>query len=107
MALVGMGEVSTTATKSPPQLWRDVNAFAGLTLREYASYFRGAGIACAIGICRVVPLKQPISLEVLRERWPGFQPPQSYRFLSGYEKEQLLPFDPPCVRDVGSSFSTQ
>jgi len=81
MALLAHATVHMIEVAEPPMLWERVREAAGLTWNEYRRYFRGTKQAVGIWLTDVIALDRQLSLYELRERWPWFQPPQSFRFL--------------------------
>lgn len=67
-------------TRSVPELWDELAPRLGVTKDEYDSYFAGARAAYAIAVGTRVRIA-PVPLHVLRQRRPGFRPPQSYMYL--------------------------
>jgi predicted transcriptional regulator len=88
-ALVGAFIISELMEASPSALWPMIRSRCGVTRREYAEYFSGSKKAVALGIESTWLAPEPVSLEELRQRWPGFTAPQSYRYLTGTELAQL------------------
>lgn len=60
-------------------LWNDFARELGISRRSYESYFSGCATAHAIEVGEVRTWS-PASLAVLRQRFDGFRPPQSYMF---------------------------
>lgn len=79
VAVVGVNEVRV---KSPESLWREVRTFSGVSRSTYRDYFEGADRAVGIMISGVQRLREPIPLNELRTEWPGFHPPQGFRYLT-------------------------
>jgi predicted transcriptional regulator len=82
MAVVGTFEVREVVRRSPREVWADHQDELGIAEGPYFDYFEGAGTAHAIAIGRVKRIA-PVSLAALRERVPGFRPPQSYMMWTG------------------------
>ena len=74
----------------PDQLWKDVSGEAGVTDEEYEDYFGDTDIGYAIHFTDLRLLRVPVALSRLRQFWPGFHPPQVYRYLSDRELANLL-----------------
>ncbi|MBN8628930.1 MAG: hypothetical protein J0M17_25945 [Planctomycetes bacterium] len=74
---------------SPNLLWRKVHELAGVSRSEYDAYFRGCDLATAIQIADVTEFRDAVSLEVLREIWCGFHPPQGFRYLDAGQIARL------------------
>ncbi len=81
MELVATGFVVRVEAAAPSRMWSRVKDVAGITRSEYRRYFDGAGHAVAIWLRDVQPLETPVALHELRQRWPGFRPPQSYCYV--------------------------
>lgn len=80
--LVGIVQVEEVRVKSPECLWRSVREIAGLKRSDYLGYFCGADQAVGIMIGNPTLLTKPVTLDELRTTWPGFHPPQSFRYLT-------------------------
>lgn len=61
----------------------------GVTESEYEAYYEGVEDAVAIVVDNPRAFQEPPSLAILRNRMAGFQPPQSFRYLSKGMLEQL------------------
>lgn len=84
--------VERISCDNPDRLWNKVKDKAGVTRNEFKNYFSGAKAAVAIYIREVKELPIPITLSALRQLWPNFIPPQSYRYVSDKEFSELLQF---------------
>ena len=81
-ALIGMFQVDRVVTGVPTELWSMVHNRAGITREQYDLYYAGAEVAYGIFLKRPRRLPNPIYLGYLRQLLTGFQPPQSYRYLT-------------------------
>ena len=81
-ALWGWSRVERLCEASPPELWPVVREHVGLPRGEFDSYYAGATKAVAIFLCDVVRLAQPLALETIRARMPGFRVPQSFCYVN-------------------------
>jgi predicted transcriptional regulator len=79
-AVVGAFVVARVLTGSVAALWDELSAQLGATRDEYEEYFRGCEAAHAIAIGARARI-EPVALTSLRQRRPGFRPPQSYTYL--------------------------
>jgi len=66
-----------------------VRQLACVTQDEYQRYFAGSDQAVGIFLADAIAFEHPLSLESLRQAWPGFQPPQGFRYLT-VEQRQLI-----------------
>ncbi|MBW4505340.1 MAG: ASCH domain-containing protein [Scytonematopsis contorta HA4267-MV1] len=71
------------------QFWHQVKDKAGVTSKEFESYYEGASMVVGIFLKNVERFSMPINLELLREKFPKFYPPQSYRYLKESEMQIL------------------
>lgn len=79
-AVVGSFRVAGVERDEPAVLWAYHGHEFGIDRAEYFAYFYGAETAHAIEVMRVVRAYEPVPLDVLRQRIPGFRPPQSYQW---------------------------
>jgi predicted transcriptional regulator len=89
-ALKAMSLVERVTAAEPTELWKRVAHKAGVSRAEFDAYFNDVDMGFAIHLKNVLQLSQPLSLTDLRELWPGFQPPQCYRYFSGNELSVLI-----------------
>ncbi|HEY6248184.1 MAG TPA: ASCH domain-containing protein [Pyrinomonadaceae bacterium] len=80
-AVVGVIQVAAIIENKPSTLWRKVRKRAGITRRQFDEYYVGAPMAYGIVLNAVERFRKPVELNHIREVWPDFQPPQSYRYL--------------------------
>ena len=89
MELIGAFEVSSVIEAVPKELWSEVADYACIDKDSFDSYFLGAKCGYGIEISYSWQFETPLSLSSLRQRIPGFCPPQGYRYLSTSEVNQL------------------
>jgi predicted transcriptional regulator len=82
MAVVGYCVVTNVLCHSVEGLWRKVRAAAGVTREEFLTYFQGVEAAFGICISDAIRFEDPLTLYRLRSAHPGFQPPQSHRYVT-------------------------
>jgi predicted transcriptional regulator len=85
MKLRGGFRVGQIWTGSPDQIWSTVRKFAGVSRSVFDSYYEGKNVAFALEILDVWEYAHPRSLAQLRERFPEFVAPQSYRYVKDEE----------------------
>lgn len=81
MAVVGAFEVDEVVAGEPEAMWEEVGAYTCISREEYDAYFGGATQAVGIRVAQVEAFEESFPLELLRNEWDGFSPPQSYRYL--------------------------
>lgn len=85
MELRGGFRVGEVWSGAPSQLWGMVSQLAGVSRDVFNDYYAGSDLAYAMEIQDVWEFENPVSLSKLRDRFDGFVPPQSYRYLRDEE----------------------
>ena len=83
--LQGGFRVGQVWSGAPEEIWHRVSELARVTKQGFDSYFEGRNIAYALEITNVWEFERPADLNRLRERFPNFVVPQSWRFVSPEE----------------------
>lgn len=83
--LRGGFRVGQVWTGTPEDIWATVSRFAGVSRDVFDDYYQGTNIAFAMEIIDVWEYANPRSLEDLREQFPKFVVPQSYRYATENE----------------------
>jgi len=81
MQLVGEFRIESVKQVPLTLLWQLAREHAGVSRDEFDRYFDGMQSGVAIQIADVVEFQRPIALDELRAAWPGFQPPQGFRYI--------------------------
>lgn len=81
MAIVGAVEVTEVVRHSPDDLWRMVKAHAAVERDFFAEYYQDHSTAYGIFLGRTQAFDKVCPLPRLRKSWPGFVPPQNYRYV--------------------------
>jgi predicted transcriptional regulator len=79
--LVGSFTVASVSRLPLRALWSEVRGFAGISKAEFSQYFSGARTGVAIHVDAPRGFDLQVSLTELRRIWPGFHPPQGFRYL--------------------------
>jgi predicted transcriptional regulator len=66
---------------APSTIWRKNSSKMALSKSEYDGYVEGCSKVCALHLSEVRPLSKPLSLQKLRDKQQGFNPPQFFKFL--------------------------
>lgn len=80
--VVGSAQVLSLNTLAPLTLWRKYGDVSGLSRAEFFDYFSGVKRGFVLVLDNPVRLKNPVSLERLRDLNDGFQPPQFFHRLA-------------------------
>lgn len=89
MELVATFQIQSVARQPLKLLWQSVRDIAGISRQQFDDYFCGVDAGVSIRIADVKELRRPISLNELRDAWPGFQPPQGFLYLDHAEIARL------------------
>ncbi|MEC4886263.1 MAG: ASCH domain-containing protein [Scytonema sp. PMC 1070.18] len=84
-ALVGVLEVEKVVDMVPEKLWQIVKDKAGISYENFQKYYENASIGFAIFLRKTLTFDSPVKLEILKEKWVDFRPPQCYRYLKDRE----------------------
>lgn len=87
--LIGVCTVSRVEVAPTPELWKKHGQKSGLQRAEFNSYFEGAAQSVAISVQGARRVIKPRTLDELRERLPGFAPPQSFSYVSQDDLRRL------------------
>jgi predicted transcriptional regulator len=87
--LLGVCTVAGVEVAPAHALWKKHGGQTGVRRAEFDSYFAGCVRAVAISLADVQRVTKPRTLEELRDRLPGFVPPQSFSYIS-YESARRL-----------------
>ena len=72
----------------PTSIWRKYNGFLGVSKDRFYDYVNGSKLVSAIIVDQVWGLPVDITLKYLKEKVPGFHPPQFLKFMD--EMDPLL-----------------
>ncbi|MGI6307051.1 MAG: hypothetical protein ACOX1X_00285 [Dethiobacteria bacterium] len=92
-SLVGVFKVKYTAIFKPKEYWPEIQNCAGINYQDYMSYFKNCKKGYAFFIDKVWKFPDYIELHNLREIIPGFNPPQNFRYLNSFTKDELKSLD--------------
>ena len=80
-AIVGIARTRRVLADTPARLWERIGVQAAVSRSLYERYFSDARVAYALELEQPERLTRPVPLSALRERWHGFHPPQSFRYV--------------------------
>jgi predicted transcriptional regulator len=89
-AVVGLARIAQIEHAEVDAIWGRHQASIGIGQAEFRQYFGEAKQGVAIGLSEFQPFSMPVKLAVMRSNWPGFQPPQSFRFWTATELARLV-----------------
>jgi predicted transcriptional regulator len=89
-AVVGTCRVVEVLEFTPLGMWRLHGREAAIDYAAYKAYFDGCTTAYGLVVAAPRRLGREIGLSSIRTAWRGFQPPQSFRYLSTEISDQML-----------------
>lgn len=81
-AAVGYALLRSTTPAAVRTLWRRFGPDTGITRTSFDAYFRGSARGVALELASYCPFKSALHVDQLKQLWPGFAPPQSFRYVS-------------------------
>jgi predicted transcriptional regulator len=90
-AVIGSVVVEEVHRSSPAKIWKSFAKEAAITKSEYELYFEGSSEAVAI-LLQDAARTSPVHIDVLRDIWEGFHPPQVLHFVPTRKIETLSKF---------------
>lgn len=88
-AVLGLCKVGAVVDAHPDEIWDVHGHLTGIDRPRFNAYFAGADTAVAITVTAATRLVRPVPLAQLRLSWLGFQPPQSFRYISTTDLEAI------------------
>ena len=89
-SIVGRASVLDYKYENREEIWSNHFVETAIDLDEYSKYTKNNEKVSAIFLGNVQPLKEKVSLEVVRTEIEGFQPPQFYKII---ESNSILSSD--------------
>lgn len=86
-AIIGWFTVHAVVTQQLDQLWQTHGPQSSVSHDEFRFYFQGLDEGVAILVEKAFSLENPevIDLEKLRQFYPGFHPPQGFRYIQRFD----------------------
>jgi predicted transcriptional regulator len=78
----------------PEEIWHMVSKLARVDKQDFDTYFEGLSFAYAFEIKEVWEYRKPVSLNALRNEFPNFVVPQSWRYVRPEEHEFFIEIEP-------------
>ncbi len=72
---------------TPEEIWDTVSELAQINKQDFDAYFKGRAVAYAFEIKEVWKFPKPLNLSALRNQFPNFVVPQSWRYVRDNERE--------------------
>ncbi|WP_207514622.1 ASCH domain-containing protein [Longitalea luteola] len=99
-AVVGICQVKEILRMKPSRMWKTHNCLLGIDKKRYEQYFENVDTAIGIVLTSISRLDRTISLSAIKEAFPMFHPPQTFRY---FTKSQI--FKAYLRNDIASGFT--
>ncbi len=87
-ALTGIAEIAKVLKNSTPHIWEEFAPEICVSKEDFNSYFAGTETGFVIKLRHARPLRRPLYLDELRQRF-NFEPPQSFLYAPLRMRESL------------------
>ncbi len=91
-SLTGAFIIDDIIEKPLKELWKNVKERAGVTRKEFYSYYKGIAMGIGISFSECWQLPNPIELEHLKKQINDFCPPQNFRYARENELTEVKAF---------------
>lgn len=85
-AVIGYCRVEKIIKMAPKQLWLEHQSRLGIDEKRFREYYKNVDMAVGISLKEICRLDDDISLDTIKEKFPRFSPPQTFRY---YDNEVL------------------
>lgn len=92
-AVTGSISIDNVITASPDFIWEHYGSRTCISQDDFRRYFGKKYAGHAWEVASMRRYDEPIPLAELRQRWPGFHPPQSWRYLDSGQWDTLTKID--------------
>ncbi|MCC6511717.1 MAG: ASCH domain-containing protein [Pirellulaceae bacterium] len=89
MAIVATAKIADIQAIEPGSFWELHGKATGVTRLQFNEYYANSTKAVGLFLKNVVAFEIPLGLSELRKAWPGFHPPQQFRYLSASQTAYL------------------
>ena len=89
-AVLGIGTVGEIIKSSPEEIWLNHSEQLGIDKLRFDQYYSGHSSAIGIAINNIRKYTEKVPLSLIKEKFPRFSPPQTFRYLN--EDESLKNF---------------
>ena len=89
MKLRGGFRIGEVWAGTPEEVWDIVSHYAGVDRDDFNAYYAGRSTAYALEITEVWEYSAPVDLNTLRDRFPDFVVPQSWRYAKREEYQSF------------------
>lgn len=81
MAVIGVCKIDTIIKSSPKEIWTNYSELLGIDKERFFDYYSDYNTAIGIVLKSAKRFKEIIPLKKIKENYPSFSPPQTFRYL--------------------------
>ena len=89
-AVIGYCRVEKIIKMTPQQLWIEHQSRLGIDEKRFQEYYKNVGVAVGISLKEICRLDDDISLDTIKEKFPRFSPPQTFRYYDNKVLEKYI-----------------
>lgn len=86
-AVIGYCRIKRIIKLTPENMWENHSSDLGIDKIRFEEYYENYSTAVGLVLSEIVKLDIPIPLKSVREHFPIFQPPQTFKYL---DKEEVI-----------------
>ncbi|WP_020404601.1 ASCH domain-containing protein [Gracilimonas tropica] len=80
--IIGYCKVVEVIKTTPELMWQEHATVLGIEKKDFDEYYDSVDLAVGIKLGSVSKLKEAISLKSIKEVYPSFHPPQTFKYFS-------------------------
>jgi predicted transcriptional regulator len=80
-AVIGFAKINNIIDCTPDEMWAENASSLGIDKKRFFDYYRGHNKAIGIVLSDVCKLKFSIPLSEIKNTYPRFSPPQTYKYI--------------------------
>lgn len=82
MAIVGICRIERVIRDTPVEIWKKHSDYLGIDKARFFDYYSNSTYAVGIVIDNARRLRSKIPLQSIKNRFPSFSPPQTFKYFS-------------------------
>ncbi len=83
-AVIGIAKIKNIIDCVPNEMWQNNAEYLGIDKKRFYDYYDGNKKAIGIELSDVCKLKVSIPLQEIKNSYPKFSPPQTYKYISNF-----------------------
>jgi predicted transcriptional regulator len=80
-SVIGFAKIKNIIDCTPNEMWKNREEYLGIDKQRFFDYYNGQKKAIGIELSDVCNLKVNITLQEIKNSYPKFNPPQTYKYI--------------------------